>query len=90
MTDVLKDHKGTVSTRGRTIPNPHFADDINGLAGEEEELEKLVQHLDKASAAYDMETSAEKTKLMTNNTSGINKKIKANRQKLQVPGLSCI
>ena len=30
-----------------------------------------------------MEVSAEKTKLMTNNTSGINTEIKVNRQKLE-------
>ena len=36
-----------------------FADDIDGLAGEEEELAKLVEHLDKASTAYGMEISAE-------------------------------
>ena len=34
--------------------------------------------LDKASTAYDMEISAEKTELMTNNTSGINTEIKVN------------
>ena len=33
--------------------------------------------------AYGMEISAEKTKLMTNNTSGINTEIKVNGQKLQ-------
>ena len=53
------------------------------LAGEEEELAKLVEHLDKASTAYGMEISAEKTKLMTNNTSGINTKVKINGQKLE-------
>ena len=53
------------------------------LAGEEEELAKLVERLDKASAAYSMEISAKKTKLMTNNTSGINTEIKINRQKLE-------
>ena len=58
-------------------------DDIDGLAGEEEELAKLVEHLDKASTAYGMEISAEKTKLMTNNTSGINTEIKVNGQKLE-------
>ena len=42
-----------------------FADDIDGLAGEGEELAKLVEHQDKASIAYGMEISAEKTKLMT-------------------------
>ena len=49
------------------------ADDIDGLAGEEE-LANLAEHLDKASTAYCMEISAEKTKLMTNNTSGTNTK----------------
>ena len=60
-----------VSIGGRTITNLHFADDIDGLAGEEEELAKLVERLDKASTAYSMEISAEKAKLMTNNTSGV-------------------
>ena len=58
-------------------------DDIDGLAGKEEELAKLVMHLDNASAAYNTEISAETTKLMTNNTSGINTEIKVNGQKLE-------
>ena len=82
MTDVLEDDEGTVSIGGRTIINLRFADDIDGFAGEEEELAKLVERLDKASTAYGMEISAEKTKLMTNNTSSINTEIKANRPKL--------
>ena len=57
--------------------------DIDGLAGEEEQLAKLVEHLNKASTAYGMEISAEKTKLMTINTSGINTEIKVNGQKLE-------
>ena len=60
-----------------------FADDIDNLAGEGEELAKLVERLDKASTAYGMEISAEKTKLMTNNTGGINTEIKINGQKLE-------
>ena len=72
MTDALEDHEGTVSTGGRAITNLRFADDIVCLTGEEEELANLVERLDKASTAYGMEISAEKTKLMTNNTSGIN------------------
>ena len=70
MTDALEDHEGTVSIGGRTITNLRFADDINGLVGEEEELTHLVERLDKVSTAYGIEISAEKTKLMTNNTSG--------------------
>ena len=60
--------------KAEQITNLHFAADIDGLAGEEEELAKLVECLVKASTAYGMEISAEKTKLMTNNTSGINKR----------------
>ena len=72
MTDALEDHEGTLSIGGRTITNLWFADDIDGLAEEEGELVKLVERLDKAPTAYGMEISAEKTRLMTNNTSGIN------------------
>ena len=38
-----------------TITNLHFAGDISDLAGEEEDLAKLVECLDKASTAYGME-----------------------------------
>ena len=83
MTDALEDHESTVSTGGRTITNLHFADDINGFAAKEELLAKIfAEHLNKISTAYSMEISAEKTKLMTKNTSGINTEIKVNGQQL--------
>ena len=63
MTDALEDHEDTVSIGGRAITNLRFADDIDGLAGEEEELAELVECLHKTSTAYGMEISAEKTKL---------------------------
>ena len=66
MTDALEDNEGTDSIGGRTITNLRFAYDINGLAGEEEELAKLIERLDKASTAYGIEICDEKTKLMTN------------------------
>ena len=65
------------------VTDPRFADYIDGLAGEEEELANLVERLDKASTAYGIEISAEKTKLVTNNISGINTEIKVNGQKLE-------
>ena len=37
MTDAVKDHEDTVSIGGGTVTNLCFADDIDGLAGEEEE-----------------------------------------------------
>ena len=79
----LRRSEGTVSIGGRTITNRRFADDIDGLAREEEELANLVERFDKASTAYGMEISAEKTKLMTNNTSGINTEIKVNQSQRQ-------
>ena len=82
MTDALEDLKGTVSIGGRTITNLCSADNIDGLAGEKGKLANLVECLDKASTAYGIEISAEKTKLMTN-ISGINTEIKVNGQKLE-------
>ena len=52
MTDALEDHEGTVSIGCKTITNLCLGDDIDGLAGEEEELAKLVECLDKASTVY--------------------------------------
>ena len=65
---------GAVSIGGRTITNLRFADGIDGFAGEERELAKLVERLDKASTTYGMQIGAEKTKLMTNR--GIDTEIK--------------
>jgi len=67
MADALEEHEGKVSIGGRIITNLRFADDIDGLAGSEEEISSLVGSLDKAAAIYSMEVSAEKSKLMTNN-----------------------
>ena len=39
-------------------PISAFADDIDGLAGEEEEQAKFIECLDKSSTAYGMEISA--------------------------------
>ena len=82
MTDALEDHGGTVNIEGRTITNLRFADDIDGLAGEEEELANIAERLDKTSTAYGVEISAKQTKLITKSISGMNKEIKVNGQKL--------
>ena len=59
MTDAIEDHEGTVSIGVRTTTNLRFADDIYGLAGEEEELANLVECIDKAPKAYGVEISRE-------------------------------
>ena len=83
MTDALKDHEGTVSIGDRTITNLHFADDIDGLAGQKQELVKLVNHLEEASTAYCMQISVENTHLMTNDTNGISTGITKDNKKLE-------
>ena len=67
MTHALENYNGTISIGDRKITNLHFADDIDGITGEEEELTKLVHNLDTAAAKFGMEISAGKTKIMTNN-----------------------
>ena len=71
MADAFEDHEGPVSIGGRAITNLRFADDIDGIAGQEQELVKLVHHLEEASTAYGMQISAKKTQLTTNKTNGI-------------------
>ena len=83
MADALEDHEGTVSIGGRTITNLRFADAIDELAGQKQELVKFVNHLEEASTAYDMQTNAEKTELMTNNTNGISTDITIDNKKLE-------
>ena len=83
MTDALENHEGSVSIGGRTITNLRFADDIDALVGKEDELVKLINHLDTTSSKYGMEISAEKTKLMTNNTKGISLHVRIGGQKLE-------
>ena len=80
--DALADHECTVSIGGRAISNLRFADDIDGLAGEEQELDQLVQRLDTTSRTFGMEISAEKTKMMTNNPNGIQTDIKIQGQSI--------
>ena len=71
MSDALEEHDRKVSLGGRNITSLRFADDIDDLAEEERELEALEESLDKTCTRYNMEISAEKTKLMTNSANGI-------------------
>ena len=86
MSEALENHCGTVSIGGRNITNLRFADDIDGLAGSEDELATLVKNLDETSSRFDMEISAEKTKLMTNSGKQISTKIKVRGQELETVG----
>ena len=78
MSDALEKHDGKVSIGGRNITNLRFADDIDALAEEEQEIKALVDSLNKTCTRYKMEISAEKT----NSTNGIQREIKVKGQKL--------
>ena len=47
MSDALEEHGGKVSIGGRNITNLRFADDVDALAEKVQELEALVESLDK-------------------------------------------
>ena len=82
MYDGLEEHDAKVSIGGRNITNLRFADDIDAQAEEEQEVEALVESLDKICTRYKMEISAEKTRLVTNSANGIQKEMKLKEQKL--------
>ena len=87
MTEALEDHKRTVNIGGRTITNLRFANNIDGLAGKEEELASLVNHREK-----DLFTlwKLPKTKLTTNNTDGIIIDMRVNGGRLGEVGLGAV
>ena len=47
MSDAMEEHGGKISIGERTITNLRFSDDIDALAEEEQELDVLVESLDK-------------------------------------------
>ena len=52
MSDALEEYDGTVSLSERTLASLRFADDIDTLAEEQQELEALVKSLDKTCTKY--------------------------------------
>ena len=58
MSAALEEYDGKVSIGGTNITNLRFADDIDALAEGEQELETLVESLDKTCTRYKIEISA--------------------------------
>ena len=75
MSDALVKRDRNVSI-GRNIVNLWCADGIDALAEKQQDLEALVESLDKTCTRYKMEIRAETTKLMTNSANGIQRQIK--------------
>ena len=55
MSDALEEHDGMISIGGRTITNLWFANGIDALAEEEQELEAQVESVDKTCTRHKME-----------------------------------
>ena len=71
MNDASDTHVGTVNIVGRIITNLRFADDIDGLANSESELNCIIKKNDFTSRAYGMEINA-----VLKNKSAINEMFK--------------
>ena len=66
MQEALHGFEPNVSIGGRRLCNLRFADDIDLIAANHEELQDLTSRLDKAAGAFGMEVSTEKSKVMVN------------------------
>ena len=58
MADDLDNHTRSISISGRKVTNLRFFDDIDGLAGSENELKELVDLIDRRKSTYGMEINA--------------------------------
>ena len=92
---IMSEHDGKVRIGGRNVTNLRFVDDIDALADEEQELEALIESLDKICPRYKMEIITENIKQMTNSANGIKGEDKGKWaeagycNKLQLPRSSC-
>ena len=80
--EALHNFNGTTSINGREISNLRSADDIDLIAGTEEELQELTT-LERRARAYGMEISAEKSKIMVNSRIAPRSTILMNGERLE-------
>ena len=78
MQETLENYNSTVSIGGRQISNLRFADDIDLMAGSNDDLQVLTDRLVTCASAYGMEVSAEKSKVMVNSRAKTHSTIKMN------------
>ena len=68
MQEALSGFESSISIDGRQLSNLRFADDIDLMAGSEDEHQELSTRVENSSAAYGMEVSTSKSKGMINST----------------------
>ena len=84
MAGIQDEHISTISIGGRNLSNLRFADDIELIAGSNDELQTLTNKLSSSASRYGMQISAEKSKIMINsNKSNLNSNIKLYGEKLE-------
>ena len=66
MDDIQNNHTSSISNGGLTISNLRFADDIDVIAGNTQELQALTDKLSNNASKYGMEISIENSKVMIN------------------------
>ena len=62
MSETQSNYSSSISVGGRPLWNLKFADDIDLLAGTNEELQELTDKLSRSATRYGMEISTEKVK----------------------------
>ena len=66
MAGIQDEHISTISIGGRNLSNIRFADDIDLIAGSNDELQTLTNKLSNNASRYGMQNSVEKSKIMIN------------------------
>ena len=66
MQEALSDFDSTVSIGGRALRNLRFADYIDLIGRDEEELQELTTRLEESVGKFGMEISTEKSKVLVN------------------------
>ena len=66
MQETLHNHSSSVSIGGYPLCNLRFADDIDLMAGSEQELQNLTDRLTGTAAKYGMEINTEKSEVLVN------------------------
>ena len=66
MAGIQDEHISTILIDGRNLSDHRFADDIDLIAGSNDELQTLTNKLSNSASRYGMQISVEKGKIMIN------------------------
>ena len=79
----MQDHHAPISTGGRSTCSLRFAYNIDLMGGSDGKVQNLTSRLIDQAAAYGMEVSTIKSKIMTNSTDNISADISMNSHELE-------